>query len=119
MVEARISTPVPTQPPIQWVPDLPQGYSGRSVTLTNPPPSRAEFKKRRAIHLLYLWAGRSEVRIPAEARRFTFPERADRTWRLTKRVPGALLYLNAAGRKVNHTPTATAEDKSEWSYTST
>ena len=45
MAEARISTPVPTQPPIQWVLGLSQGYSDRIVALTTHPPSRAEVKE--------------------------------------------------------------------------
>jgi hypothetical protein len=34
----------PTQPPVQWVPGLFQGYSGRGVVLT-PTPSSAEVRK--------------------------------------------------------------------------
>ena len=35
----------PTQPPVQWVPGLSRGYSGRGVVLTTHPHLSAKVKK--------------------------------------------------------------------------
>jgi len=49
----------PTQPPVQWVPDLSQGVkSGRGVTLIPHPILVPWSRKSRAIPLLPLWAVR-------------------------------------------------------------
>ena len=41
----------PTQPPIQWVPGLSRGKSGRGVALTTHSPSRAEVEGRVELYL--------------------------------------------------------------------
>ena len=46
----------PTQPPIQWVPVLSRGLSGRGVTLTTHPHLVPRSLKSRAIPLLPVWA---------------------------------------------------------------
>jgi hypothetical protein len=46
----------PTQPPVQWVPGLSRGYSGRGVMLTTHPLLAPRSGKIRAIPLLPLWA---------------------------------------------------------------
>jgi hypothetical protein len=45
-----------TQPPVQWVPGLSRGYSGRGVVLTTHPLLVPRSRKSRAIPLPPLWA---------------------------------------------------------------
>ena len=47
---------VPTQPPVQWVPGLSRGWSGRGVMLTTYPTLASRSWKGRAVPLLTLWA---------------------------------------------------------------
>jgi hypothetical protein len=46
----------PTQPPVQWVPGISRGYSGRDVVLTNHALLVPRLRMSRAIPLLALWA---------------------------------------------------------------
>jgi hypothetical protein len=46
----------PTQPPLQWVPGLSRGQSGRGVVLTTHPLLAPRSRKGRAIPLSPLWA---------------------------------------------------------------
>jgi hypothetical protein len=48
--------PGPTQPPVQWVPGLSRGWSGRSVVLTTHSLLAPRSSMSRAIPLLSLWA---------------------------------------------------------------
>jgi hypothetical protein len=44
----------PTQPPVQWVPGLSRGQSGRGVGLATPSPSSAEANERAQLYLYSL-----------------------------------------------------------------
>jgi hypothetical protein len=46
----------PTQPPVQWVPGLSRGYSGRGVVLTTHPLLVPRSRKSRAIPLPPFWS---------------------------------------------------------------
>jgi hypothetical protein len=46
----------PTQPPVQWVPGLSQGWCGRGVRLTTHPLLVPRSRKSRSIPLPTLWA---------------------------------------------------------------
>jgi hypothetical protein len=59
----------PTQPPIQWIPRLSRGYSGRGVALITQPHLAPRLRQSSAIHLLPLWAFVARSRV-----KFTFAE---------------------------------------------